>query len=386
MSLLKSNAVQVGQSLTATNNFTLYQPSVADGTVRLGVGNSGSVTDIVTVNSAGNVGIGTSTISNSSTDVVTIGKTSNSQDVRLVIRQFGNNTASGISLVANDDNGAPYNSIISSTNGGTQHWRLGGVAGLTGGLAIATSGSERMRIDNVGNVGIGTSSPNFRLTTLSGATATIARLGNDNGNTFIETVSGVNRITSLNAAQNASQTFAFNGAGGAEFMRITDGGVACIGTTSPITGFAGGGASRLTLASGSNRWGVGPTVTFGNFYILNTENTGVALNSGNTSWSTASDERIKDVIEPIDNALEKVVTLRAVIGKYKKDEEGTRRSFLIAQDVQAVLPEAVDEEQDELKTLSLKYTEVIPLLVAAIQELKIELDSVKAELNTLKGN
>ena len=33
--------------------------------------------------------------------------------------------------------------------------------------------------------------------------------------------------------------------------------------------------------------------------------------------------------------------LRAVIGKFKADEEGTRKSFLIAQDVQAVLPEAV---------------------------------------------
>jgi len=61
MSTLKTNNVQVGQSVTATNNFTLYQPATPDGTVRLGVGNSGATTaDVITANSSGNVGIGTS--------------------------------------------------------------------------------------------------------------------------------------------------------------------------------------------------------------------------------------------------------------------------------------------------------------------------------------
>ena len=50
MSTLKTNNVQVGQSPTASNNFTLYQPSTPDGTVRLGVGNSGATTgDVMTV-------------------------------------------------------------------------------------------------------------------------------------------------------------------------------------------------------------------------------------------------------------------------------------------------------------------------------------------------
>ena len=53
MSTLKTNNVQVGQSVTATNNFTLYQPSTPDGTVRLGNGNSGSVTDVARFTSAG---------------------------------------------------------------------------------------------------------------------------------------------------------------------------------------------------------------------------------------------------------------------------------------------------------------------------------------------
>lgn len=54
MSTLKTNNVQVGQSVTATNNFTIYQPSTPDGTVRIGVGNSGSTTaDVASISSSG---------------------------------------------------------------------------------------------------------------------------------------------------------------------------------------------------------------------------------------------------------------------------------------------------------------------------------------------
>jgi hypothetical protein len=59
MSILRTNAAQIGQSVTATNNFTLYQPSTPDGTVRLGVGNAGATTaDLLTINSSGNLGVG----------------------------------------------------------------------------------------------------------------------------------------------------------------------------------------------------------------------------------------------------------------------------------------------------------------------------------------
>lgn len=44
MSTLKTNAAQIGQSVTATQNFTLYTPATPDGTVRLAVGNAGATT------------------------------------------------------------------------------------------------------------------------------------------------------------------------------------------------------------------------------------------------------------------------------------------------------------------------------------------------------
>jgi hypothetical protein len=49
---------QVGSDGTATNNFTIRQPATPDGTVRIANGNSGTTTDLVTVTSAGDVGVG----------------------------------------------------------------------------------------------------------------------------------------------------------------------------------------------------------------------------------------------------------------------------------------------------------------------------------------
>ena len=54
MSLIKANAVQVGQSPTATQNFTLAVPSSPDGTIKLARGNSGATTqDVMNVSNAG---------------------------------------------------------------------------------------------------------------------------------------------------------------------------------------------------------------------------------------------------------------------------------------------------------------------------------------------
>jgi hypothetical protein len=58
MSLLKANSVQIGQSSTATQNFTLSVPSSPDGTIKLARGNSGATTaDILSVSSSGAVTI-----------------------------------------------------------------------------------------------------------------------------------------------------------------------------------------------------------------------------------------------------------------------------------------------------------------------------------------
>jgi hypothetical protein len=62
-----------------------------------------------------------------------------------------------MNLTANTDGGAWYNFISSSTNAGTEHWRIWGGA-ATSNLAFNTGGSERMRINASGELLIGTTS------------------------------------------------------------------------------------------------------------------------------------------------------------------------------------------------------------------------------------
>ena len=110
---------------------------------------------------------------------------------------------------------------------------------------------------------------------------------------------------------------------------------------------------------------------------------GVSLGKSATSWGTYSDERGKTNLAPIENGLLKVSNLRAVTGRYLEDKEHTSRSFLIAQDVQAVLPEAVDNGDPD--KLTLRYTEVIPLLVAALKESKERIEALEAKVAALEA-
>jgi len=103
---------------------------------------------------------------------------------------------------------------------------------------------------------------------------------------------------------------------------------------------------------------------------------GVDLVVGATSWSSSSDERQKTDLVPIANAIAKIATLRAVTGRYITDTVEKSRPFLIAQDVQKVLPGAVSVSENSnggtaapSGMLNLAYTDVIPLLVAGIKEL-----------------
>jgi hypothetical protein len=116
---------------------------------------------------------------------------------------------------------------------------------------------------------------------------------------------------------------------------------------------------------------------------------GVRLAVGATSWAATSDEQLKDIIEPtIKDAIVKIMKLRTVIGKYKTDASDVRRPFLIAQDVQKVLPEAVKTEvigekfdpNNPSKVLTttnclfLSYTDMIPLVIASIKEQQAQIE------------
>jgi hypothetical protein len=93
--------------------------------------------------------------------------------------------------------------------------------------------------------------------------------------------------------------------------------------------------------------------------------------------STApSDIRIKTNISKISSALDKVLTLNGITYD-RTDITSARQTGLIAQEVQKVLPEAVIALNNEQKTLTVAYGNMVGLLVEAIKELKLELDALK---------
>jgi hypothetical protein len=198
----------------------------------------------------------------------------------------------------------------------------------------------------------------------------------------------------------AADTIAF-AEGGAEVMRIDSSGNVLVGNNIASPSISGN-LGFFNLASTANTetqitWAKATQVeahagfktsTDTNFYI-NTGGAlgtfGVYLTNTGTSWTSNSDERLKENLVPITDATNKVSQLRAVIGNYINDESKKARPFLIAQDVQAVLPEAISVNTDELGTLGVSYTDVIPLLVASIKELKAIVDAQAIEIAELKA-
>jgi hypothetical protein len=304
--------------------------------------------------------------------------------------------------------------------------------GRTVGLSFYTcaqdaAATEKMRIDNSGNVGIGVTpsawgsafkAVDFGTVGGMAATGVATRFTNNsynNGTNFIYKASSVAAcLYELNAGEHRWFTAPSGTAGNpitganafVQNMTLDASGNLLVGVTS-----AGGNRLNVQTASGdclmlvksqaaNTNLAIDYVSNYGNytirksgtavwdygvisdssatpaFKIQNASSVGVQLVSGATAWTTLSDETMKDIIEPISNAVAKVGSLRSVIGKFKTDDASKRRSFLIAQDVQSVLPEAVDVI-GENNELGLRYTEVIPLLVAAIKELTAEVNALK---------
>lgn len=103
--------------------------------------------------------------------------------------------------------------------------------------------------------------------------------------------------------------------------------------------------------------------------------------SGNvTAYGSVSDLRLKRNVQPIRDALGKTLRLRGVTHEWREEKleaagfEPTRGSVhgLIAQDVRAVMPDAVYEAKgkDGTTYLGVRYERMVPLLIEAIRELE----------------
>jgi hypothetical protein len=112
--------------------------------------------------------------------------------------------------------------------------------------------------------------------------------------------------------------------------------------------------------------------------------TGEIRATNNVTAYYSSDERLKDNVQVIANALAKVLQIRGVEFDWNNLDEPEDGYFVrkhdvgvIAQEIEKILPEVVGTREDGIKAV--KYDRIIPLLIEAIKELKAEVDALKGK-------
>jgi len=151
--------------------------------------------------------------------------------------------------------------------------------------------------------------------------------------------------------------------------------------------YIGGGGSAaapaFTLAESANDTGL---YSGGDGYLNFATNGGYAgqiqpgghlVMAGNVT--AYSDVRLKENIELIPQALQKVQQLRGVT--FDRIDTKERGTGVIAQEVQEILPEAVVESEGKL---SVAYGNMVGLLIESIKELNAKVESLQSEIAELK--
>jgi hypothetical protein len=198
-------------------------------------------------------------------------------------------------------------------------------------IAFQSNGSEKMRIDSSGNVGIGTTSPD--------------------GPLHIDA-----------ATSNPIFTVHKNSTGVSDAVRIRHG--------RALSGFFGKGI-RFQRNDG-------------------TEVGSVVLRFTSTDYNTSSDYRLKENVDYEFNALDRVAQLKPARFNFIEEPTIEVDGFL-AHEVQDIVPQAVSGEKDAIDDegnpdyQGIDHSKLVPLLTKAIQEQQTQIDALQSEINLLKG-
>jgi hypothetical protein len=257
----------------------------------------------------------------------------------------------------------------------------------------SSSFSALMTIKDSGNTGIGTESPS-KLLHLKGSAAQIRIEDSDGTNQIadIASDSGDMLLTSRNNTSHGEIIFRrFNGTSVLESARIDNAGNFLFATTSSSTnangirffptGSSGGcfaefynGDDGQALNIGRNSNG---TVT--NFVNGSSTVGSIALASG-TTYNTSSDARLKDVTGKA-RGLEVIGQLNPVAYNWK--ESGQADEGLIAQEIEELVPNAVNQDEDGYYQMD--YSKLVVHLIKAVQEQQEQIESLTSEIANLKG-
>ncbi len=124
----------------------------------------------------------------------------------------------------------------------------------------------------------------------------------------------------------------------------------------------------------------------GNLHLYNNGTYRGAFLASSGAYLQTSDRRLKKDITPIENGtLNKVMQLNPV-SYFMKDQTDTNRNLgLISQEVQELFPSITHYSQEQA-ILTLSYTELIPILIKALQEQQIIIDNQNSKINTFESS
>ena len=361
----------------------------------------------VRVTSGGNIGI------NSTNPGYLLDIASGSASMRLnstststLVITSGESNAARIEFgdLANNDTGYIYydnsdDSMQFATNGSTEALRIDSSQRLLIGTtsAVSTQWDPNLQV-------VGSNTPcSFVLArndTTVGADSTLAAIrifGNDSNGTYeecarISAESDLDHGTGDKPTRLVFSTTADGASTVTERLRIeSDGTVGVLAGDLEVYGTEGVSASLYLIADEGDDNGDGWRInsnqdvndmtiannTSGSYVDKLTLTTGGDLTaSGNVT--AYSDISLKENIETIPNALDKVLNLRGVEFDRTDTPEKQHQIGVIAQEVEEIVPEVVLEDKHGIKSVA--YGNLVGLLIESIKELKAEVNDLKAQL------
>jgi len=313
----------------------------------------------MTINSSGNVGIGTTSPS---------GKLHVSGDAYFTGGDVGVNTTNPrlplhVASTDGDDDpasGSATGAFFVTNSAGSYGIEMGvsssGDAWIQS-HSVTSSNEYNLNLNPIGgNVGIGTSSPADKLhvsDTTAGNPLVSIRVQNSNGYSEFGTQSTYARI-------------------------LSQGTLLYAGSSTPQIWYINGSTAMTLNTDGlkvEDALGVGVSAS-------TTDGRGDFSNDV-VAFST-SDERLKENIKPLDSALDKVLKISGVEFDWKeltKEEKKTIHGNeghdvgVIAQEIEQVLPEVVTTRDSGYKAV--KYEKIVPLLIQAIKEQQQQIEELK---------
>ena len=249
-------------------------------------------------------------------------------------------------------------------------------------MLFGNSGSEAMRIDSTGRLGLGTTSPDVNLDIVDTAADVQMRVykfdGTNNTRLTLTADDSGAKIHYRDATNGGALRFN-NNAG--EMARFDASGNLLVGTTSShgklaIGDFSATGADYgVAFVDGNDIYFVRSSTTIStnnaHYQFYNTNgNVGSITTSGSaTAFNTSSDQRLKENIADADDAGSKVDAIQ--VRKFDWIADGSHQDYgMVAQELQSVAPEAVSEGATEEDMMGVDYSKLVPMMLKEIQSLR----------------